>query len=685
MTQTTDKLWARILLIALCAALAAGGAFFVSCFGYGRIWRTGVGEGFEESDYAREYVADCMSYLMEYSGWTGVPTEAAARGYGRDSFGCRLLRDGEPVFDTTTDDAVLLQAEVFSRYRDVLVPGTVDEYNEALRYGPIEKPGIGTVVGAYPAETDMASAEYAANGALGVYPAAGAQAAYDASREPAGNTEASSEEIVFLVVDQEYTLEGYVNFPIEPYGGLYAEYMFWNFMLALKDWALPLAVLCLALAAALAFALARDALRRKTEGLGLMTRLPFDVFAAGVIVLTALLALVLRSLGDRFLYHTSPESRLLDYDLLPMLHWMIQAFLWTAAGLLLLRSALARVWRPIEPQLIVSRLSAEARVLFPLGIGVVFQALGFFTRSEGVIAVGLALVLVSGLFSALLFGQLRKLRKASERLAAGELDSLVGASGFWPGVREQAAALGRIGDGIKTAVDEQLKGERLKTELITNVSHDLKTPITSIASCADLLKRPETTPEQAAEYIEMLSRQTQKLRKLTDDLLEASKASSGAIDVQKEPTDVRELLTQSVGEFSERLEQRRITPVLTLPEDPCILDTDGQLLWRILDNLLGNVCKYAQPDTRAYFGLETSPAETVISLKNVSANPLNISAEALMERFVRGDASRSTEGSGLGLSIAQSLTEVLGGTLSLRIDGDLFAAEIRFAPPEKAD
>jgi len=145
---------------------------------------------------------------------------------------------------------------------------------------------------------------------------------------------------------------------------------------------------------------------------------------------------------------------------------------------------------------------------------------------------------------------------------------------------------------------------------------------------------------------------------------------------------VRELLTQSVGEFAERLEQRRITPVLTLPEEPCVLLTDGQLLWRILDNLLSNVCKYAQPDTRAYFDLKASPAETVISLKNTSATPLNISAEALMERFVRGDASRSTEGSGLGLSIAQSLARLLGGELALQIDGDLFKAEIRFDAAE---
>jgi len=310
---------------------------------------------------------------------------------------------------------------------------------------------------------------------------------------------------------------------------------------------------------------------------------------------------------------------------------------------------------------------------------------GLSRQTESVILAGLALTVVGCAFAALLFRQLRRLRKASERLAAGDLDTKVQADRFWPGVREQAEALDRVGDGIKTAVDRQLRGERLKTELITNVSHDLKTPVTSIVSCAELLKRPGTTPEQAAEYIGMLDRQCRKLKKLTDDLIDASKASSGAIDVHKEPTDVRELLNQSVGEFSERLAQRRIEPVVTLPEGPCVMDTDGQLLWRVLDNLLGNICKYAQPDTRAYIDLESSPEATVISLKNVSASSLNISAETLMERFVRGDASRSTEGSGLGLSIAQSLTRLLGGELALSIDGDLFKAVLRFENREDTE
>ncbi len=657
MTRMTDKWWARILLVALCAVLAAGGTFFAACFGYGRTWRAGGSRAFSDSEFARAYVADCMDYLMNYSDWAYLPSAASAEGYGGDSFGCRLLSDGAIVFDTTSDDAALLQTEVFYRYEDIPAEGSAEDYEHALWYGPYTDPDLGTVVGVY---------------------SEAPPAAEDASGESGTSGEPAARDQVFLTVEREYTLEGYLNYPIEPYSGLYAEYSFWQFMLAVENWALPLSILFFALAAALAYALARDALRRKASA-----KLPMDALAAGVIVLTALLSLILRSLADEILIDATGSSYILLGQLMPMTARIIRTFLWTAAGVTLLCSALRRDWKSgVDGQLLCSRLPAEVRVLFPLGIGIVFQAIGFLTYSEGVVAVGLALILVSGLFSVLLFRQLRKLRKASERLAAGDLESKVGAERYWPGVREQAAALDRIGDGIKTAVDEQLKGERLKTELITNVSHDLKTPVTSIVSCADLLKRPETTPEQAAEYVDMLERQSRKLQKLTDDLLEASKASSGAIDVQKEPTDVRELLTQSVGEFSERLEQKGIVPVLTLPEGPCVLNTDGQLLWRILDNLLSNVCKYAQPDTRAYIDLETSPDETAISLKNTSANPLNISAEALMERFVRGDSSRSTEGSGLGLSIAQSLARLLGGELDLQIDGDLFKAVLRFPTPE---
>ena len=231
---------------------------------------------------------------------------------------------------------------------------------------------------------------------------------------------------------------------------------------------------------------------------------------------------------------------------------------------------------------------------------------------------------------------------------------------------------------MDAAVARQMKSERMKTELITNVSHDLKTPLTSLISYVDLLKKEGLTSERAPEYLDVLDRQSQRLKKLTEDLVEASKASTGNIQAKLEDTDVNLLLSQAVGEYSERLAAASLTPVTTLDiAEPHIL-VDGRLLWRVFDNLLSNVTKYALPGTRVYLTTEARDGKVFVTFRNVSREPLNISAEELMERFVRGDASRNTEGSGLGLSIARSLTELNGGSLALTVDGDLFKATLVF-------
>jgi signal transduction histidine kinase len=228
------------------------------------------------------------------------------------------------------------------------------------------------------------------------------------------------------------------------------------------------------------------------------------------------------------------------------------------------------------------------------------------------------------------------------------------------------------------AVNERMKSERFKTELITNVSHDLKTPLTSIVSYVDLLKQEDIDSEKAREYIDVLDRQSQRLKKLTTDLVDASKASSGVLTVNLEQVDLGELLRQSAGEYAERFALGRLEPVLTIPETDTVVTADGRLLWRVLDNLLTNVVKYALPGTRVYMDLTAREGQTVVSVKNISREALNIPAEELMERFVRGDASRSSDGSGLGLSIARSLMELMGGELRLTLDGDLFKAELIF-------
>ena len=230
---------------------------------------------------------------------------------------------------------------------------------------------------------------------------------------------------------------------------------------------------------------------------------------------------------------------------------------------------------------------------------------------------------------------------------------------------------------MAAAIDKQLKSERLKTELITNVSHDIKTPLTSIINYVDLLQH-EHTPEQEEEYLAVLKRQAFKLKKLTEDLVEASKATTGNLPVNAVRCSMNELLSQVEGEYGDKLSAADLTLVSVMPEKELFCCVDGALMWRVIDNLLSNICKYAQNGTRVYLTLEKTGGDAVVTFKNTSRAALNIPAEELMERFVRGDSSRSTEGNGLGLSIAQSLTELQGGKMSLAIDGDLFKAILRF-------
>ena len=277
--------------------------------------------------------------------------------------------------------------------------------------------------------------------------------------------------------------------------------------------------------------------------------------------------------------------------------------------------------------------------------------------------------------------QLKALQTAAQKLAAGDLTYTVDTEKMYPVLKEHGDDLNAVSVGMSRAVNERMKSERFKTELITNVSHDLKTPLTSIVSYVDLLKKEPTESEAAREYIEVLDRQSQKLKKLTTDLVDASKASSGALPVNLEKIDLGELLRQSAGEYTEKFAAADITPVLNVPEEETYVTADGRLLWRVLDNLLGNAVKYAQGGTRLYLELTPGETETVLTLKNISREPLNIPAEELMERFVRGDGSRHTDGSGLGLSIANSLMELMGGKLTLTLDGDLFKAALVF--PQK--
>lgn len=275
--------------------------------------------------------------------------------------------------------------------------------------------------------------------------------------------------------------------------------------------------------------------------------------------------------------------------------------------------------------------------------------------------------------------QLERIRKGGQRIATGNLTEPIQTDGMFWEFRRHAENINKTGDGISLAVEERMKSEHFKTELITNVSHDIKTPLTSIINYVDLMKKENITDPTLLKYMDVIDRQSARLKKLIDDLMEASKASTGNLEVHPEKCNLSVLFSQMVGEFEERASAQNLSFVINVPEEPVLIMADGRHLWRIFENLINNACKYSMPGTRVYMDLSVSTTgDAVITIKNISGAQLNIGSNELLERFVRGDSSRNTEGSGLGLSIAQSLTELMQGTLTLNIDGDLFKVILRF-------
>lgn len=275
--------------------------------------------------------------------------------------------------------------------------------------------------------------------------------------------------------------------------------------------------------------------------------------------------------------------------------------------------------------------------------------------------------------------QLNQLKNGTEKIAGGEPGYQISTKRMTGIFKEQGEQINHISDGMTHAIEERMKSERFKTELITNVSHDIKTPLTSIINYVDLLEKEDLHNETAQEYLEVLERQSSRLKKLIEDLIEASKASTGNLPVHLERLEAGIFMTQTVGEFEEKTKAVGLDLVIEKPETPVYIMADSRHFWRVIDNLMNNICKYAQSGTRVYINLEVKEAQVSITFRNTSKYPLNISSDELMERFVRGDASRNTEGSGLGLSIANSLMDLMGGTFRLYVDGDLFKVVLGFA------
>jgi len=281
--------------------------------------------------------------------------------------------------------------------------------------------------------------------------------------------------------------------------------------------------------------------------------------------------------------------------------------------------------------------------------------------------------------------QFRKITVGAEKIFEGDLDYRIDQRHMMKEIRTLGSAINRVGDAIQGALDERMKSEMLKTELITNVSHDIKTPLTSIINYVDLLKKESISDPKQQEYLAILDRKSQRLKTLIEDLVEASKASTGNLQIQLERLNFNELVCQATGEYEGKFRDRTLVPSLHLPDQPVYILADGRYIWRVLENLLSNALKYSLDGSRVYVDLSVSGNRARFMIRNISSEPLNFSADELMERFMRGDRSRNTEGSGLGLSITKSLTELQGGEFSLEVDGDLFKAIATFAVCEKPE
>lgn len=370
--------------------------------------------------------------------------------------------------------------------------------------------------------------------------------------------------------------------------------------------------------------------------------------------------------GCGWLLRKLPKAAAVFWDFLLMLLTPLR-WLWTQ-----IKKTCAKIGKSVNRVYSMMPLTWQWLLTGFIMVMLLFAALA--GRSEMMVVLSLCACVAVVLYGAYCFGILLE---SAKRMGKGDLDTKVDDKYLIGAFKSFAGDLNDLAGVAVVAAQKQLKSERMKTELITNVSHDIKTPLTSIINYVDLLQKPHT-PEEEKTYLEVLNRQSQRLKKLIEDLMEMSKASTGNLTADITKLDAVESVNQALGEFTDKLEKAQLTPVFRHPEESVAMMADGRLAWRVLSNLLSNTVKYALPGTRVYIDVMALEGKVIISLKNISRDELNVDADELMERFVRGDDSRNTEGSGLGLNIAKTLMELQKGQLQLLVDGDLFKVTLIF-------
>ena len=733
MKQLQSKLWAKITALLLLTIFAI--VLFFS--GLGVLYLADQGGYSNPEGFAKDHIAGNAFYsamntaadyysaiLQQSSGGSGSALSYYEQQFSRENsnFFFTVQDDtGKTVFespdqdetyqytrsqeqylsynwrDVVEDDHVFASEQAYQEYLDALERQNFNIYDSYITSYTRLIPDSGE---ASQATEGLTSSRFTASAAPATTEEPAASAEEDIPAQPAGDLaseEAGAEEVHAYISYQRFdyqhvTITGYIRSPLTAKDDIYQESYYSNLLVENRHALIAVAAVSFAVCLALfVFLLCAAGHKDGVPGIHLnwVDRIPLDlylvlavaaggcIFAAGIELANASIAIAVFVVAVLLVFAV---LLIMSVFMTLATRFKSGAF-WKNTIIFYILRFLARTLRAIGTGIsycaVHLPLYWQAGLIF-VGISLAeLFVLAAFSRSA-VVVIWVIAKLAEAPLLVLLAVSLQKLKSGGETLAAGNLNASVDLNHMYGVLKHHGENLNSIAQGMQKAVQQQLKSERFRTDLITNVSHDIKTPLTSIINYVDLLKKQDVQPEQAKEYLAVLDRQSARLKKLTEDLVEASKASSGTLPVHLEAVDVNVLLSQVSGEYQSRFELCRLEPIVKLaPENPQIL-ADGKLLWRVFDNLLSNICKYAMPGTRVYFTSEVLDSRVQISFKNISNYPLDITADELMERFVRGDSSRSTEGSGLGLSIAQSLTGLQKGSFDLVVDGDLFKANISF-------
>lgn len=658
-----------------------------------------------EGRYTAGYSFDTTSAVAKFMGpahWYMHNTSEVEEEYSDDLAGCYLLKEqigGSSDFSLYYDEEngipVIYDVYQKTRYNFVsrLGDGSMDftaEDGSTITFSAEDDAELDAYVNAYLTGEDFSA-----------QPGADTNATSDVTvynvTVDGENTDTDAGEITYPVVlykfeDSIYTDKGETILDMR----LYEANRFADRLLAVTAVALPMCVIfgILFVAAAVYLAIACGRRPDGSKGnLRAIDRFPYELYLGIVVLIDSLLSYLLvegfsfamsRYTAGMFIFVYSVIAAFMAFLVVALVMTTIarfkaKRFLDSCLIVIIGKAIWGAVTAPMKE--LSGKTSVVVKVLIAEAIITILQIIVLSGNGMYGFAVFCFIVYkaLEIFFVTLTSVHFSKIKDGAERLSEGILDKPVDTTGMKFFMKDFGDDINRISDGVSLVVNNQMKSERMKTELITNVSHDIKTPLTSIINYVDLLEKEDIESEKAKEYMDVISRQSIRLKKLIEDLIEASKAQSGALEVNMDKIDPGVLLTQAVGEYADKLEAANVELVLNKPEAEMHIMADGRHLFRVFANLLGNISKYAQSGTRAYVDLNVRDGKAIMEFKNISHEQLNISGDELMERFVRGDKSRTTEGNGLGLSIARSLTELMHGKMDLSVDGDLFKVTLTFA------